>query len=85
MSGMAKSGGNLSAAPENAAASAEAGKKRKRNSRDAEATRAAILQAAIAEFAREGYGGARVDKISQRAGANERMLYYYFEIGRAHV
>ena len=78
MSGMAKSGGNLSAAPENAAASAEAGKKRKRNSRDAEATRAAILQAAIAEFAREGYGGARVDKISQRAGANERMLYYYF-------
>ena len=48
------------------------------NSRDPERTRARILAAATAEFARYGLGGARVDRIAQRAGANKRMLYYYF-------
>ena len=38
----------------------------------------AILDAATAEFARYGLGGARVDRIAERAGANKRMLYYYF-------
>jgi len=33
---------------------------------------------ALAEFARHGLGGARVDRIAARAGANKRMLYYYF-------
>jgi len=37
-----------------------------------------ILAAATAEFARYGLGGARVDRIAARAGANKRMLYYYF-------
>jgi len=37
-----------------------------------------ILKAALAEFARHGLGGARVDRIAARAGANKRMLYYYF-------
>lgn len=37
-----------------------------------------ILKAAVAEFARNGLGGARVDRIAARAGANKRMLYYYF-------
>ena len=37
-----------------------------------------ILKAATAEFARHGLGGARVDRIAARAGANKRMLYYYF-------
>lgn len=46
--------------------------------RDAERTRAAILAAAVGEFARYGLGGARVDRIAARAGANKRMLYYYF-------
>ena len=46
--------------------------------RDAERTRAAILDAATDEFARHGLGGARVDRISASAGANKRMLYYYF-------
>src|SRR6202162_832629 len=46
--------------------------------RDAERTRAAILDAATTEFARQGLGGARVDRISAAAGANKRMLYYYF-------
>jgi AcrR family transcriptional regulator len=37
-----------------------------------------ILKAAVAEFARFGLGGARVDRIAARAGANKRMLYYYY-------
>jgi len=41
-------------------------------------TRARILEAATAEFAHYGLGGARVDRIAERAGANKRMLYYYF-------
>ena len=46
--------------------------------RDPEQTRARILAAAKAEFARAGLGGARVDRIAALAGANKRMLYYYF-------
>ena len=46
--------------------------------RDADASRARILDAATAEFARHGLGGARVDQIAAAAGANKRMLYYYF-------
>jgi AcrR family transcriptional regulator len=50
----------------------------KLNSRDPERTRQKILAAATEEFARYGLGGARVDRIAARAGANKRMLYYYF-------
>jgi AcrR family transcriptional regulator len=46
--------------------------------RDAERTRAAILEAAPQEFARHGLGGARIDRIAERAKTNKRMLYYYF-------
>jgi len=46
--------------------------------RDADETRRRILQAAKAEFAKNGLGGARVDEISERAQANKRMLYHYF-------
>jgi AcrR family transcriptional regulator len=46
--------------------------------RDPERTRRRILDAATEEFARYGLGGARVDRIAQRAGVNKRMLYYYF-------
>ncbi|MFN4141734.1 TetR/AcrR family transcriptional regulator [Aestuariivirga sp.] len=46
--------------------------------RDPEATRARILKAAKAEFARKGLGGARVDDIAARARTNKRMLYHYF-------
>jgi AcrR family transcriptional regulator len=46
--------------------------------RDPEHTRGRILAAAKAEFARVGLGGARVDRIAALAGANKRMLYYYF-------
>jgi AcrR family transcriptional regulator len=41
-------------------------------------TRSRILSAATQEFAQHGLGGARVDRIAKRAGANKRMLYYYF-------
>jgi AcrR family transcriptional regulator len=41
-------------------------------------TRARILAAAKSEFARAGLGGARVDRIAALAGANKRMIYYYF-------
>jgi AcrR family transcriptional regulator len=46
--------------------------------RDPPGNRARILSAALEEFARYGLGGARVDRIAARAGANKRMLYYYF-------
>lgn len=46
--------------------------------RDAEATRARILDVAMAEFSRHGPQGARVDRIARHAGVNVRMLYHYF-------
>ncbi len=46
--------------------------------RDPERNQARILAAATDEFARHGLGGARVDRIAARAGANKRMLYYYY-------
>jgi AcrR family transcriptional regulator len=48
------------------------------NRRDPEKNRERILAAALDEFSRFGLGGARVDRIAARAGANKRMLYYYF-------
>jgi TetR/AcrR family transcriptional regulator len=46
--------------------------------RDADATRARIREAAEAEFAEVGFEGARVDRIAERAQANKRMIYLYF-------
>jgi TetR/AcrR family transcriptional regulator len=43
-----------------------------------EASRKAILRAALAEFAQEGLAGARVDAIADAAGVNKALLYYYF-------
>ena len=51
----------------------------RRRTRDPDKTREALLRSAVAEFAREGYGGARVDRISRAAKSNDRMLYYYFK------
>ena len=47
--------------------------------RDAERSRVAILAAARDEFAEYGLGGARVDRIAERADVNKRLLYYYFD------
>ena len=46
--------------------------------REEPTTRQAILVAARAEFAANGLAGARVDRISARAGANKQLVYYYF-------
>src|SRR5689334_16701468 len=43
-----------------------------------EQTRAAILDAALREFAAEGLAGARTDAIARAAGVNKALLYYYF-------
>jgi AcrR family transcriptional regulator len=47
--------------------------------RDADRSREAILAAAREEFATYGLGGARVDRIAERAEVNKRLLYYYFD------
>jgi TetR/AcrR family transcriptional regulator len=44
-----------------------------------QASRKAILQAAITEFSREGVAGARTDAIARAAKVNKALLYYYFE------
>ena len=46
--------------------------------RQPDASRKAILQAALVEFAQEGLAGARVDAIAQAARVNKALLYYYF-------
>lgn len=46
--------------------------------RDADATRARILAAAVTEFAAHGHSGGRIDRIANEAGSNVRMIYAYF-------
>ena len=46
--------------------------------RDAERTRAEIMEVATREFARQGYDGARVDEIAAKTRTTKRMIYYYF-------
>jgi AcrR family transcriptional regulator len=47
-------------------------------SRDAERTRAEIIEVATREFADKGYAGARVDEIAAKMSTTKRMIYYYF-------
>ncbi len=47
--------------------------------RDADRSQRNILEAALGEFAEHGLGGARMDRIAERAGVNKRLIYYYFE------
>ncbi|MGV9944408.1 TetR family transcriptional regulator [Streptomyces sp. NPDC003401] len=49
-----------------------------RTPRDPEATRARIFEAAVAEFARYGIAGARIDRIAAEAKANKQLIYAYF-------
>lgn len=44
-----------------------------------EESRAAILKAAVAEFAEYGIAGARTDAIARAARVNKALLYYYFK------
>ena len=47
--------------------------------RDADRSRQALLAAARDEFAEHGLGGARVERIAERAGVDKRLIYHYFE------
>ncbi len=44
----------------------------------AKATRDSILRAAIKVFAKHGFDGGSVEKISKAAKSYDRMIYYYF-------
>ena len=46
--------------------------------RDAERTRAELLEVATEVFAEQGLSGARVDEIAERTRTTKRMIYYYF-------
>ena len=46
--------------------------------RDAERTRAELLDVATAAFAESGFSGTRVDDIAERTSTTKRMIYYYF-------
>jgi AcrR family transcriptional regulator len=46
--------------------------------RDAERSKRLLLEAAVAEFAAHGLGGARVEAIAARAGVNKQLISYYF-------
>jgi TetR/AcrR family transcriptional regulator len=51
----------------------------RKNKRDAVATKASIVAAALEEFAQLGLAGARIDEIAKAARVNKALLYYYFE------
>jgi TetR/AcrR family transcriptional regulator len=51
----------------------------RKSKRDAVATKAAIIAAAVEEFAQLGLAGARIDEIARAARVNKALLYYYFE------
>ena len=51
----------------------------RKTKRDAVATKAAIVAAALEEFAQLGLAGARIDEIARAARVNKALLYYYFE------
>lgn len=45
---------------------------------DASQAKEALIFAAVAEFSRKGFAGARVDQIAASAGVNKQLVYYYF-------
>jgi AcrR family transcriptional regulator len=47
--------------------------------RDADRSQQVILAAAVAEFARHGKAGARMERIADAAQINKRLIYYYFQ------
>jgi AcrR family transcriptional regulator len=46
--------------------------------RDAARSREHLLAAALDEFAKRGFAGARVEAIAARAGVNKQLISYYF-------
>ncbi len=57
---------------------AEALSKPVKQTRNAEATRARILETARVEFVTHGLNGARVDRIAEQSGVNKNLIYHYF-------
>ncbi|WP_306119856.1 MULTISPECIES: TetR/AcrR family transcriptional regulator [unclassified Roseitalea] len=51
---------------------------RTRREKNAEASRKAILDAALVEFSTQGFDGARVDTIAARAGVSKPLIYDYY-------
>jgi AcrR family transcriptional regulator len=51
---------------------------RRKNLRDPEATREALMQAGTELFAARGFDGVPVEAIAERAGANKAMINYHF-------
>ena len=47
--------------------------------REASPARDALISAAVAEFSRKGFAGARVDEIAASAGVNKQLVYHYFD------
>jgi AcrR family transcriptional regulator len=58
--------------------SAKAKSVKARQTRNADATRTKILQAAISEFGERGFAAASTDDMAERCGVNKRMIYYYY-------
>lgn len=58
--------------------SAKAKRTSMRQTRDAEATKAQILDAAEKEFARHGLSGTRTDAIAAKTGVTKSMIFYHF-------
>lgn len=54
------------------------GKAGARRERNAEETKARILEAATAEFARKGYDGARLRDVAEAAGVHHALLHHYY-------
>jgi len=50
-----------------------------KNELSTQESRRRILDAAAAEFAQNGFAGARVDNIARRASVNKALIYYYFK------
>lgn len=53
-------------------------RRRETRPRDAEKTRARILEAATAEFARKGYEGTRLRDVAEAADVHHALLHHYF-------
>lgn len=54
------------------------GEHARKRERDADRARRAILAAAEELFARDGFYGARIDAIAERAGYNKSLIFQYF-------
>lgn len=53
-------------------------KRRVRGTRDAEASKRALIDAATKHFASRGLEGARIDQIATAAGVNKQLVYHHF-------